>query len=105
VKDPRASKKREYESEVAVAGSVAIDLSCDFKGTNSKDQAELPQLLTSNPATMTQSIGGVGHNVAVAAYRASGLDLRTEEHKTRVELFTYVGGDDRLATPFLFPVV
>ncbi|RKU42333.1 hypothetical protein DL546_005229 [Coniochaeta pulveracea] len=43
---------------------------------------------------MTQSVGGVGHNVAVATYRAAGLDIPTEEHKTRVRLFTFVGADD-----------
>jgi hypothetical protein len=102
VKDPGTSKTPEYQSEVAVAGSVAIDLSCDYKGTNSKGQAELPNLHTSNPATVTQSVGGVGHNVAVATYRAAGLDIPTEEHRTRVRLFTFVGADDRLAIPLPF---
>jgi hypothetical protein len=48
---------------------------------------------------VTQSVGGVGHNVAVATYRAAGLDIPTEEHRTRVRLFTFVGADDRLANP------
>lgn len=54
-----------------VAGSVAVDLSCDY--TRAKDENDTsPQLNTSNPARISQSIGGVGRNVALAAHRVSG---------------------------------
>ena len=50
-----------------VAGSLAIDLSCDYSpysGTSARN----PELQTSNPAHINQSLGGVGHNVARAAH-------------------------------------
>lgn len=56
-------------ADVLVAGSVAVDLSCDYVGFKSSDTT--PQPHTSNPAQISQSIGGVGHNVALAAHRAS----------------------------------
>ena len=58
------------KSDVLVAGAVAVDLSCDYTTPKSGEQS--PQLHTSNPASIRQSIGGVGHNVALAAHRASG---------------------------------
>jgi pseudouridine-5'-phosphate glycosidase/pseudouridine kinase len=61
--------------EVVVAGALAIDLSCDFvHSTNSADPVN-PQLHTSNPATITQTLGGVGHNVA-AALHYLGISVR-----------------------------
>lgn len=56
-----------------MAGSVAIDLNCDYAGAYTKDSANQgsPQLHTSNPACINQSVGGVGHNVALAAHRVS----------------------------------
>ncbi|KAF4124003.1 pseudouridylate synthase / pseudouridine kinase [Geosmithia morbida] len=57
-------------ADIMVAGSVAVDLSCDYA---SADKTRVsPQPSTSNPATISQSIGGVGYNVALAAHRASG---------------------------------
>ena len=71
--------------KVVVAGSVAVDLSCDYKpidplpaairrdksqkaqGQKIKSAATL-KLATSNPATIRSSIGGVGHNVALAIH-------------------------------------
>lgn len=52
-------------ADVLVAGSLAIDLSCDyapFVGAN-----KTPVSHTSNPAVISQSLGGVGHNVAIAS--------------------------------------
>ncbi|KAI9045082.1 pseudouridine-5'-phosphate glycosidase/carbohydrate kinase family protein [Aspergillus affinis] len=54
------------KADVLVAGSLAIDLSCDyapFAGESSKT----PVPHTSNPAVISQSLGGVGHNVAIAS--------------------------------------
>lgn len=53
-----------------VVGSVAIDLACDYKPMD--DTSEDPVLGTSNPASIGQSIGGVGHNVATAAHLLHG---------------------------------
>jgi sugar/nucleoside kinase (ribokinase family) len=55
------------KADVVVAGSLAIDLSCDFTpfGAELTQVAPIPH--TSNPAVIGQSLGGVGHNVAVAA--------------------------------------
>lgn len=70
------------QADILVLGSVAVDLSCDYtpKGKSSEDTTVsrkvnfdmIPQMHTSNIATITQSVGGVGHNVALAAHRASG---------------------------------
>lgn len=50
---------------VLVAGSLAIDLSCDHTPqTNRADQK--PVLGSSNPAIISHSVGGVGYNVALA---------------------------------------
>ncbi|KAL6405424.1 indigoidine synthase A like protein [Ilyonectria robusta] len=58
------------QADILVAGSVAIDLTCDCKG-DSTDSSPSPHLHTSNPAIVTQSIGGVGRNVALAAHQVS----------------------------------
>jgi pseudouridine-5'-phosphate glycosidase/pseudouridine kinase len=75
------------DTDIVVLGSIALDLSCDYtpkgKGpgdiTYSKKKTfdVVPEMHTSNIATITQSVGGVGHNVALAAHRAgSGLTIR-----------------------------
>ncbi|KAK4220117.1 Indigoidine synthase A like protein-domain-containing protein [Rhypophila decipiens] len=65
--------KQTHTADVLVAGSVALDLSCDYAGGVSKGGGKQvsPALHTSNPASISQSIGGVGHNVALAAHRVS----------------------------------
>ena len=57
-----------------MAGSVALDLSCDYAGHSTAGQTTTvaPALHTSNPASISQSVGGVGYNVALAAHRAGG---------------------------------
>jgi pseudouridine-5'-phosphate glycosidase/pseudouridine kinase len=54
-------------SEIIIAGAIAIDYSCDFAPLKGHDTDQSPQLHTSNPSTISQSIGGVAHNVAKAA--------------------------------------
>ncbi|KAJ0417047.1 Indigoidine synthase A like protein-domain-containing protein [Aspergillus carlsbadensis] len=51
--------------DVLVAGSLAIDLACDFAPPAGQDA--VPASRTSNPAVIQQSLGGVGHNVAFAS--------------------------------------
>ena len=49
---------------VFVAGSVAIDLACDYATSDVAKSS--PLMHTSNRASIHQSLGGVGHNVARA---------------------------------------
>ncbi|KAE8350485.1 Indigoidine synthase A like protein-domain-containing protein [Aspergillus coremiiformis] len=53
--------------DVLVAGSLAVDLSCDYAPLVGEKDIK-PVSDTSNPATITQSLGGVGHNVAIATH-------------------------------------
>ncbi|KAE8376081.1 Indigoidine synthase A like protein-domain-containing protein [Aspergillus bertholletiae] len=67
--------------DVLVAGSLAVDLSCDYTPAGKNDIKPVHD--TSNPATITQSLGGVGHNVAIASkYLGSSV------------LFCSIVGDD-----------
>lgn len=59
------------EADILVAGSIALDLSCDFAGASNASDHNL-QLHTSNLAKIRQSIGGVGRNVALAAHKVRG---------------------------------
>ena len=62
----------ENRASVVVAGSLAVDSSCDYQpihGQNSQIS-----LHTSNPADIRQSLGGVGQNIATAALYA-GSDV------------------------------
>lgn len=79
----RAVPVADYKSDadILVAGAVAVDLNCHHIAT----QDEAPQPCTSNPARITQSIGGVGYNVSLAAHLASS--------KTRVRFSSMVGND------------
>ena len=66
-----ASTEVEDPANIFVAGSLAIDLACDYdpQGSQTSDgTAATPNLHTSNPAQITQSLGGVGSNVARAAH-------------------------------------
>ena len=71
------------KADILVAGSVALDLSCDYAIPKSGDVS--PVLHTSNPAVISQSIGGVGHNVALAAHSVST--------HARVRLCSMIGDD------------
>ncbi|OTB06642.1 hypothetical protein M426DRAFT_318696 [Hypoxylon sp. CI-4A] len=72
------------EVDVLVAGSVAVDLNCDYVGEDSLEHPA-PHLHTSNLAHIGQSIGGVGRNVALAAQRAL--------QNPRVRLCSMIGDD------------
>ncbi|KFA71713.1 hypothetical protein S40288_08997 [Stachybotrys chartarum IBT 40288] len=80
---PRPNPPVESKTDILVAGSVAIDLSCDYSTSKPGDIA--PQAHVSNPAHISQSIGGVGHNVALAAHSVS--------RQARVKLCSMVGDD------------
>ena len=71
------------QTDVIVAGSLAIDLSCDYIPPVSSTGRDVPQWFTSNPAAITQTVGGVGHNVATAIHYLG----------TSVRLCSQVGDD------------
>lgn len=73
-----------YEPDIIVAGALAVDFSCDYKPfANSRSSAKSPELHTSNPADIRQTMGGVGHNIAKTAHLLG-------EH---VQLLSAVGDD------------
>ena len=65
------------EIDVLVAGALAIDSACDFSPLPDTAKAVLvsPDLRTSNPAVITQTLGGVGHNIATAIHQL-GIPVR-----------------------------
>ncbi|KAL8635424.1 MAG: hypothetical protein Q9228_007082 [Teloschistes exilis] len=52
--------------DVFVAGSLALDLSCDYVPMEGSSISILPVPQTSNPARISQGLGGVGRNIATA---------------------------------------
>ncbi|KAL9047299.1 MAG: hypothetical protein Q9214_000085 [Letrouitia sp. 1 TL-2023] len=58
----------QLEADVVVAGAVAIDLSCDMIPQKGANTMNAPIAKTSNPARITQGLGGVGQNVATAIH-------------------------------------
>lgn len=72
------------KATVVVCGSIAIDLSCDYNpGGSYGNTPAIPASRTSNPASIMQSLGGVGQNVATALHYLS----------TAVHLCSAVGDD------------
>ena len=67
--------RREPKTDILVAGSLAIDLSCDYAPFANESTKIAPVPHTSNPAVIGQSLGGVGHNVAVACKYLAGSTL------------------------------
>ncbi|KAI1779921.1 Indigoidine synthase A like protein-domain-containing protein [Hypoxylon cercidicola] len=72
------------QTDVLVAGSVAVDLNCDYVGEDSLEHPA-PHLHTSNLAHTGQSIGGVGRNVALAAQKVM--------QSSKVRLCSMIGDD------------
>lgn len=63
--------------DIVVAGAIAIDTSCNYQPSpeaNTRTPTD-PTLATSNPARISQAVGGVAFNVAKAAH-LSGADTR-----------------------------
>ncbi|MCJ1379628.1 hypothetical protein MMC17_002730 [Xylographa soralifera] len=64
-----ASIRTQQQTGVFVAGSLAIDTTCNYNpDKKSKNEFGNPDMHTSNPAIVTQSLGGVGQNVASALH-------------------------------------
>jgi len=68
---PSTVSKFTISPKTFVAGSVAVDLACDYVPFPS-ETATSPSTSTSNPAKIQQSLGGVAHNVARAAHLMGG---------------------------------
>ncbi|KAG9231132.1 Indigoidine synthase A like protein-domain-containing protein [Amylocarpus encephaloides] len=82
--EAHASPELDYDvpkADIVVFGSLAMDLSCDPGITSTTE----PIMKTSNPAIISQTVGGVGHNVALAAQLASSRE--------NVRLCSFVGSD------------
>lgn len=47
---------------------MAIDLSCDYIRAPTENLSSRPRFQTSNPASITQTLGGVGQNIATALH-------------------------------------
>ncbi|KAJ9648900.1 hypothetical protein H2199_000813 [Coniosporium tulheliwenetii] len=56
------------KADIVVAGALAIDFSCDYAPLPGAIDQVAPQLHTSNPSIITQTLGGVAHNIAKAAH-------------------------------------
>ncbi|OQO11665.1 hypothetical protein B0A48_03392 [Cryoendolithus antarcticus] len=56
-----------HNANVFVAGTLALDYACNHKPRSGSTSTGL-EMHTSNPAQISQSLGGVGHNVARAAH-------------------------------------
>ena len=71
-KEPRSTKY----ADVLVAGSLAIDISCDFLPDANPGLQNSPQMLTSNPSFIQHHLGGTGHNIAAAVqYLGTSIKL------------------------------
>ncbi|KAK3943622.1 Indigoidine synthase A like protein-domain-containing protein [Diplogelasinospora grovesii] len=84
---PAVGSQSTHTADILVAGSVALDLSCDYYSGSTTSVS--PQLHTSNPAAISQSVGGVGHNVALAAHKITG----GEANNNKVRLCSMIGDD------------
>ncbi|MCJ1413691.1 hypothetical protein MMC32_000015 [Xylographa parallela] len=68
-KKTSASIRTQQQADVFVAGSLAIDITCNYNpDRKAKNKFGTPEMHTSNPAIVTQSLGGVGQNVAAALH-------------------------------------
>lgn len=69
--------------DIVVAGALAVDFSCDYAPFANASSPTDPLPHTSNPAAISQSLGGVAHNIAKAAHLLG----------SSVRLYSAVGND------------
>jgi pseudouridine-5'-phosphate glycosidase/pseudouridine kinase len=62
------SSSTELAAAADAVGALAVDFSCDYAPFTTSTSQTDPLPHTSNPATITQSLGGVAHNIAKAAH-------------------------------------
>lgn len=53
--------------DILVVGSLVVDISCTYIQGPNTTSSDGPQQGSSNPATISQCVGGVAHNIALAA--------------------------------------
>jgi pseudouridine-5'-phosphate glycosidase/pseudouridine kinase len=82
ISEPTASNELS-SPEIVVAGSLAVDYSCDFNPLSTRTDPASPVMKTSNPARINLSLGGVGYNINKAAHFLG----------RRVSLCTLIGND------------
>lgn len=70
----RANTTQLSSPAVLIAGMLAVDFACDYRARKASSNRTL-EMHTSNPARITQSLGGVGYNVA-RAINLCGVDSR-----------------------------
>ena len=76
--------QEDSQVDVLVAGALAVDYACNYAPLPSVlPTSSTPSLQTSNPARITQTLGGVAHNIAKAAHYLGA----------RVQLCSVVGAD------------
>ena len=68
------ARSEDIGADVVVAGSIAVDFSCDYLPKSNTASHSQPQLHTSNPSIIRQTIGGVAHNIA-SALRHLGTEV------------------------------
>lgn len=85
------------KADLLIIGSIAVDYSCAYFPSRSSPR---PSLATSNPSAITETIGGVGHNVFTAAdMYLNGPPTSTYVTSTipttgpKVRLITILGSD------------
>lgn len=64
----KITPQEEPPVDILVAGALAVDISCDFSPLPTSPDKLHPAPQTSNPARITQTLGGVAHNIAKAAH-------------------------------------
>ncbi|WEW57984.1 hypothetical protein PRK78_003451 [Emydomyces testavorans] len=96
----KPTPKSVEEVDVLVAGSLAIDLACDFTPSSGGGDQISPALYTSNPAVISRSPGGVGYNVALASsYLGSPVlfcSVVADDISGRSALTSLEGADENL---------
>lgn len=64
--------------DIIVAGALAVDFSCDYAPFPNSSSPLEPIPHTSNPAIVSQTLGGVAHNIAKAAHLlGASVELRS----------------------------
>jgi pseudouridine-5'-phosphate glycosidase/pseudouridine kinase len=63
-----STKEALPRADVVVAGALAVDFSCDYAPFTTATSQTDPLPHTSNPAVITQTLGGVAHNIAKAVH-------------------------------------
>lgn len=66
--EPTALDNAKTSTDIIVAGALAVDYCCDYAPLPGSASQASPALHTSNPARISQSLGGVAHNIARAVH-------------------------------------